>query len=84
MKKIRTLILRALSLTGVVDDKYYKQKYRDVATSGLDCNYHYFRYGIVEGRHPNLTFEKFSIWRWNTTTRWLIRLFLDENFYLSS
>lgn len=84
MKKIRSLILRALSLTGVVDDKYYKQKYRDVAMSGLDCNYHYFRYGIVEGRHPNLRLEKFSIWRWNTTTKWLIRLFLDENFYLNS
>lgn len=84
MKRLRTLTLRILSMTGIVDDKYYKEKYRDVATSGLDTNYHYFTYGFSEGRYPNRGMEKFSNWLFEKTTILLVKFFLDEKFYLQN
>lgn len=81
MKRFNALALRILSMTKVVDDEYYKKKYRDVAMSGLDTNYHYFRYGFLEGRYPNLGLEKFSNWLFEKTTHLLVRFFLDEEFY---
>lgn len=84
MSRFRTLILRILARTGIVDDNYYKQKYEDVATSGLNSTYHYFRYGIMEGRHPNWPMERFAKWRYARTTQFLIRFFLDESFYLKT
>lgn len=84
MSRFRTLILRILSRTGIVNDKYYKQKYEDVATSGLNSIYHYFRYGIMEGRHPNWPMEKFAKWHYAKTTQLLIRFFLNESFYLKT
>ena len=82
MNRLNALALKILSKTRIVDDEYYKNKYRDVARSGLDTNYHYFHYGFSEGRHPNLGMEKFSIWHFERTTSFLIRFFLDEKFYL--
>jgi capsular polysaccharide biosynthesis protein len=82
MRRLNLLLFRILSLTRIVDDAYYKRKYLDVARSGLDTSYHYFRYGFFEGRHPNLSFEKFSIWRWDASTSLVVRFFLNEDFYL--
>lgn len=84
MKRLRTLTLRILSMIGIVDDDYYKKKYHDVATSGLDTNYHYFTYGFSEGRHPNRGMEKFSDWLFEKTTILLVRFFFDEKFYLQN
>lgn len=82
MNRLKALALRILSKTRIVDDEYYKNKYRDVARSGLDTSYHYFHYGFSEGRHPNLGMEKFSIWYFEKTTSFLVKFFLDEKFYL--
>lgn len=83
MISFRLLLLRALSRIKIVDAAYYRQKNEDVARANLDPNYHYFKYGIKEGRHPNHAFERFANWRYKKTTRLLILFFLDDAFYLS-
>ncbi|PLC05780.1 hypothetical protein CY658_01580 [Variovorax sp. RO1] len=82
MIRFRSLLLRALARTKFVNAKYYKQKYEDVARAALDSNYHYFKYGIKEGRYPNHTTERFADWFYATTTKFLIRFCLDESYYL--
>lgn len=84
MTSFRLLLLRALSRIKIVDAAYYMQKNEDVASANLDPNYHYFKYGIKEGRYPNHALERFANWRHEKTTRLLIWLFLDDTFYLST
>lgn len=84
MISFRLLLLRVLSRIKIVDAAYYRQKNEDVARANLDPNYHYFKYGIKEGRHPNRAFERFENWRYEKTTGLLIWLFLDDAFYLST
>lgn len=48
---------RDASPTPLFDPRYYRQRYADVATSGVDPLFHYFRHGAAEGRKPSPAFD---------------------------
>lgn len=84
MIRLRSLLLRALTRTKFVDAKYYTKKYEDVARAQLDSNYHYFKYGIKEGRYPNHATERLANCIYPATTRFLVRFFLNDAYYLKT
>ena len=43
--------------SGLVDERWYKETYLDVANGGLDPVSHYVDYGAAEGRDPNSHFS---------------------------
>lgn len=42
-----------LKKSGVFDAEWYRNRYRDVAESGMDPAHHYVQFGAKEGRQPN-------------------------------
>jgi FkbM family methyltransferase len=51
---------QALRASGLFDETWYRQRYPDVAASGMDLVQHYLRYGASEGRDPGPAFD--SLW----------------------
>jgi glycosyltransferase involved in cell wall biosynthesis len=55
--------LRLIENSELFNRAWYVDRYRDVASSGIDPALHYLRYGAAEGRYPGPRFD----------TRWYIR-----------
>lgn len=43
--------------SGLIDSKWYLQKYPDVAAAGMDPVEHYLRHGLEDGREPGPAFD---------------------------
>lgn len=63
----REEVLRIIRDSGLVDERWYRATYRDVADGGLDPVAHYVDHGADEGRNPNSHFD----------TRWYAKTYAD-------
>lgn len=50
-------IARLMEESGIVDGRYYLEKYPDVRNAGMQPAIHYFQHGYKEGRCPAAAFE---------------------------
>ncbi len=48
---------QAIRQSGAFDAQWYREKYPDVAASGMDPLRHYIRYGAAEHRNPSASFD---------------------------
>ncbi|WP_434997446.1 glycosyltransferase [Vibrio scophthalmi] len=53
-------IKKTIELSGLFDQKWYLENYRDVEISGIDPITHYIEYGVNEGRNPSDSFN--TLW----------------------
>jgi GT2 family glycosyltransferase len=51
------LLIERIKQTGLFDEKFYREAYRDVREAGADPIVHYLRAGAREGRMPNPLFD---------------------------
>ncbi len=65
--RARDEVVSVLLDSGLVDERWYKETYPDVANGGLDPVSHYVDYGAAEGRDPNSHFS----------TRWYLNNYPD-------
>ena len=63
----REEVVRIIRESGLVDERWYGETYRDVADGGLDPVAHYVDHGADEGRNPNSHFD----------TRWYLKTYAD-------
>lgn len=57
--------MRILQKSGLFDREFYKERYPDVARSGMDPAAHYLSSGAEEGRDPNPFFSTHYYWEHN-------------------
>jgi glycosyltransferase involved in cell wall biosynthesis len=50
-------LVRQLNASGLFDATYYRSRYPDVATAGIDPTLHYVVSGAAEGRNPSAEFD---------------------------